>query len=172
MTVPIVDGIVPPATAVTSELVKARVDFYGNYAILTDKVQLTVEDRVLNETTRLLAQNFGETLDEITRDVLASTSSVLQASNGSNGLTPTEMTKSDTDGLVKLLLGNDAKMISKTIKGRDAYATVPQRPAFYGFIHTDLLDDLEAVASFVNSSNYASLNSVLGFEWGSTGNIR
>jgi len=60
-------------------------------------------------------------------------------------------------------------MISEVVTGTNAYATSPIRPAFWGFIDTALLDDLEAVASFINTSNYAQQTTVLDAEWGSTG---
>ena len=83
--VPLVDGITPPGAALSATDLKARVDWFGNFVIITNQVELTVEDQVLNEASRLLAQNLGQTIDEITRDVLASTASVLQCSNGTNG---------------------------------------------------------------------------------------
>lgn len=63
-------------------------------------------------------------MDEVTRDVLASTTSVLQCSNGTNGSTPTELTKDDIDAAVQTLLNNDAEMISEIIVGRDAFGKV------------------------------------------------
>ena len=135
-------------------------------------MQLTVEDQVLNESSRLLAQNLAQTIDELTRDVLASTSSVQQCSNGVNGSTPTELTKADIDTAVQTLLGNDAEMISEVVTGVNAFATSPVRPAFWGYIDTALLDDLEAVANFLNTSNYSSQQTVIDSEWGSTGNVR
>lgn len=126
----------------------------------------------LNESARLLAQNLAQTLDELTRDVLASTSSVLQCSNGANGNTPTELTKADIDAAVFQLLGNDAEMISEVVPGRDAFGTAPVRPSFWGFIDTDILDDLEACSNFLSSSQYPNQQSVLDSEWGSTGNVR
>lgn len=126
----------------------------------------------LNESARLLAQNMAQTMDEVTRDVLASTSSVLQCSNGSNGETPTELTKEDIDGAVKTLLGNDADMISEVVTASTGLGTTPIRPAFWGYLDTDLLDDLEAVSNFVNTSNYAQQGTVLDAEWGATGNVR
>ncbi len=75
----------------------------------------------LNEAARLLAQNLAQTMDEVTRDVLASTSSVLQCANGVNGNTPTELTKADIDISVRTLLGLDAEMISEVVVGRDAF---------------------------------------------------
>jgi len=170
--IPLVDGITPPGAPLSATDIKARVDFYGNFVTVTNQVELTVEDRVLNEASRLLAQNLAQTMDEITRDVLASTSSVLQASNGVNGSTPTELTKSDIDSAVQTLLGNDAEMISEVVTGVNAFGTAPIRPAFWGYIDTALLDDLEAVANFVNTSNYPSQQTVLNEEWGSTGNVR
>lgn len=170
--VPMQDGVTPPGASLSATDIKATVDFYGNFVTISDQVEMTVEDRVLNEASRLLSQNLGQTVDEVTRDVLASTSSVLQCANGSNGETPTELTKADLDAAVITLLGNDAEMISEMIEGVDAFNTTPIRPAFFGYIDTALLDDLEAVANFVPSSSYGSQTRTLENEWGATGNVR
>lgn len=170
--IPLVDGRTPPGAPLSATDIKARVSFYGNFVTITNQVQLTVEDRTLNEASKLLSQNLAQTIDEVTRDVLASTTSVLQCSNGINGETPTELTKSDIDSATKILLGNDAEMISSVITGSTGLGTSPTRPAFWAFMDTDLLDDLEAVAGFQNTSNYASQQTVLDSEWGSTGNVR
>ena len=170
--IPLVDGITPPGAPLSATDIKARVDFYGNFVTITNQVELTVEDRVLNEAARLLAQNLAQTMDEVTRDVLASTSSVLQCANGTNGNTPTELSKADIDAAIKTLLGNDADMISEVIEGRDAFGTAPVRPAFWGYIDTDLLDDLEGVSNFLSSANYPNNQRVLDNEWGSTSNVR
>jgi N4-gp56 family major capsid protein len=170
--IPLVDGVTPPGATLSATDIKARVDFYGNYVMITNQVELTVEDRVLNESARLLAQNLGQTIDEVTRDVLASTSSVLLCSNGSNGSNPTEINKLDIDIAVKTLLGNDAEMISQVVTGIDAFGTAPIRPAFWGYMDTDLLDDLEQVSNFQPTSSYPSQQTVLEAEWGATGNVR
>lgn len=170
--IPLVDGVSPPGAALSATDIKARVDFYGNFVTITNQVELTVEDRVLNEAARLLAQNLGQTIDEVTRDVLASTASTLACSNGVNGNTPTELSKADIDAAVFQLLGNDAEMISEVVVGRDAFGTAPVRPAFWGYMDTALLDDLEAVSNFVHSAQYPNQQSVLESEWGTTGNVR
>jgi len=171
--IPLVDGVTPPGSPLSVTDLKARVSFYGNFVTVTNQVELTVEDRVLNESARLLAQNLAQTMDEVTRDVLASTSSVLQCSNGVNGQTPTELTKPDIDAAVKILLGNDAEMISEVVVASNQIGTTPIRPAFWGYIDTDLLDDLESVANFVSSSQYpGNQKVVLDSEWGATGNVR
>ena len=170
--IPLVDGRTPPGAPLSATDIKARVSFYGNFVTITNQVQLTVEDKVLNEAATLLSQNLAQTLDEVTRDVLASTTSVLQCANGINGSTPTELTKADIDAGVQTMLGLDAKMISKVVTGTNAYATSPTRPAFWGYLDAGLIDDIEAVAGFQNTANYSSQQTVLDSEWGSTGNVR
>ena len=135
--------------------------------------QVTKVTDCLNESSRLLAQNLAQTMDQVTRDCLASTSSVQLCQNGINGNTPTELTKQDIDSAVKTLLGNDAEMISEVVIGTNQISTTPIRPAFWGYIDTDLLSDLEAVSNFVSSSQYpGNQNIVLDSEWGATGNVR
>lgn len=133
---------------------------------------MTVEDRVLNESSRLLAQNMAQTIDELTRDILASCTTIVQCANGTNGNTPTELTQADIDTVVLTLLGNDAEMISDVIVGENRFGTAPVRPAFWGFIDTALLDDLEDCDGFISSANYPSNQRVLDGEWGSTKNVR
>lgn len=172
-TVPIAldDGVTPPATPLSVNDIKARIQWYGNYVVITDEVQMTVEDEVLNQSARLLSQNLAQTVDEITRDVLVSCSSVYQCQYGSNAQTPTNLTKEDIDSVVQNLLSNDALMISEIITGSNFIGTSPVRPAFWGMIDTDLLDDLEQVSNFQNIANY-SQQRILDDEWGSVGNVR
>lgn len=169
--IPLQDGITPPGAPLSVTDLKARADFYGNFVTFTNQVELTVECSVLNEATKLLSQNMAQTIDEVTRDCLASTSSVLLCSNGKNSGTPTELSKADIDAAVKTLLSNEAEMITEVIKGSNAFATTPIRPSFWGFIDTDLIDDLEAVSNFVSTANYGSQSAIDG-EWGNTGNVR
>jgi N4-gp56 family major capsid protein len=170
--VPLQDGITPPGALLSAQDVKARVQFYGNYVMITNEVELTAEDYTLNQAARLLAQNLGQTLDEITYDVLANSTSVILATGGSNGQTPTNLSKADIDAAVKTLLQNDAKMITEVIPGRDAYDTHPIRPSFWGMIPTALIDDLEKVSNFIATANYAQQGPVMPCEWGNTGNVR
>jgi len=169
--VPLENGITGPGAPFDTQRISAQIKWYGNHQIITDQVQLTVEDQVVNQSARLLAQNMAATIDEITRDVLASTSSVIQCSAGSNGQTPTELTREDINFAVKSLLGRDADMIGEVITATDGVSTAPVRDAFFSFVHTDLLDDLEAVEGFKNTAEYPQ-QKILPSEWGSVGNMR
>ncbi len=49
----------------------------------------------------LLSQNLGQTIDQVTRDLLASTSSFTAYDNSINDNTPTEITIADIDAVNK-----------------------------------------------------------------------
>jgi N4-gp56 family major capsid protein len=150
----------------------ARVNQYGDYVTISDKVTYIVEDAVLNEATSLLGQQMGETMDEIVRDVLASTASVTACTHGVNAGTPTELTYDDIQGVVRNLLSASAKMFTPTIQGANKFGTAPVRKAFWAMGHTDLILDLENIDEFIPVSSYPSQDGIANSEWGSVGNVR
>jgi N4-gp56 family major capsid protein len=160
-------------------LMMSQVSLYGetesnrlNYVRITNQVEYTVEDQTLNQASRLLAQNMGETLDELTRDVLVSSGVSVLATGGINGLTPTEISQTSVDAVVELLLDQNADMISEIVEGAMKINTTPIPDSFFGFIHTQQLSDLKKIASFTYKSSYSQYTKALPSEWGSTGNVR
>lgn len=172
-TVPLPDsGLTPPGQVLSAVDIDARLDFYGTYVTITDQVMFINQDPVLNQTVSLLAQSMRETEDELIRNMLASTASVINCVGGVNGDNPTELSRQDFDTTVLSLLGNDAMMISDNIEGTLKFGTAPIRESFFGMMNTALLDDLEAVNGFVSQAQYPSNMNVLNAEWGSVGNVR
>lgn len=169
---PLAEGITPPGSQLSKTDLTVQISQYGDFVHITDVVDLTVEDRVLTEASELLGEQFGETIDELTRDILEACASGGDCSKGSNGQTPTELTKADIQGVVKIMLGNKAKMITRVISAATAVGTVPVRRAYWGILHTDLIDDLEAVSGFIGVEKYPNQRDVQEYEWGSTGNVR
>jgi N4-gp56 family major capsid protein len=172
-TVPLPDsGLTPPGQVLSAVDIDARIDFYGTYVTITDQVMFINQDPVLNQTVSLLAQSMRETEDELIRNMLASTASVINCIGGVNGDNPSELSRSDIDATVMALLGNDAMMISDNIEGTLKFGTAPIREAFWGMMNTAVLDDLEATVGFISQAQYPSNMNVLNAEWGSVGNVR
>jgi len=172
-TVPLPDsGLTPPGQVLNAIDIDARLDFYGTYVTITDQVMFINQDPVLNQTVSLLAQSMRETEDELIRNMLASTASVINCTGGTNGDNPTELARSDIDATVLALLGNDAMMISDNIEGSLKFGTAPVREAFWGMMNSAVIDDLEAVTGFISQAQYPSNMNVLNAEWGSVGNVR
>lgn len=171
-TTPLGESITPAGSQLSKTDLTAVVSQYGDFVEISDVVDLTVEDAVITESVEILGQQFGETIDEIVRETLSSTASSTNASGGSNGNTPTEITKSDIDGVVKTLMGNNARMISEVIVGAAKDGTVPIPPSYFGLCDTDITDDLANLSNFNSPEEYGQQGPILPAEWGSTGRVR
>jgi N4-gp56 family major capsid protein len=168
---PLPEGYTPPGKALSKTDLLAQVSWYGDYVHTTDVVDMTVEDPILTVAYEELGDQKGRTRDKIIRNIIVACASSSNAAGGSNGGTPTEITKADIDDIVKTLLGNDADMFVPQISASTGVGTAPIREAFWGIMHTDLLDDLEDVSNFISVANYPEKQGISG-EWGATGNVR
>lgn len=127
---------------------------------------------VLNEATRRLGVSLRQTEDELTRNMLAATASAINCTGGVNGDNPTEVTRSDVDGVVRTLLSNDAYTILDNIEGEDKFGTAPVRDAYFALASTQLTGNLDSVPGFIHKNQYPSPMNALRSEWGSIGNLR
>jgi N4-gp56 family major capsid protein len=104
--------------------------------------------------------------------MLASTASFINCVGGVNGDNPTEITRSDVDDVVRVLLSNDAYTIMDYIEGEDKFGTAPVRDAYFALCHTNLTGNLDAVSGFIAKNQYPSPMNALRSEWGAIGNLR
>lgn len=165
-------GVTPPAVELSAVDIDAKVSFYGQYVRINEQVTLQNQDPVLNETAKRLGVSLRQTEDELTRNMLASTASVIRCVGGVNGDSPTEITRSDVDAVVRTLLNNDAKTIMDNIEAEDKFGTAPVRDAFIALCSTRLTGDLDNVAGFIQKNQYPSPMNAARSEWGSIGNLR
>lgn len=171
-TVPIQDGTTPPGDALSVTDFSTQIKWYGNFVVITDQVQFTVQDRVLNESTRVLSLQLGLTIDTLIRNMMVATASSILCSNGTNGNTPTEITTADIKTAVRALRLGNARLMTKPIPGENRFATSPVRSSYWGFMDVTIQNDLEACADFLSAANYPNPMDALEAEWGSTNNVR
>ena len=170
--VPINDGTTPPGDALSVTDFSTQIKWYGNFVVITDQVQFTVQDRVLNEATRVLSLQLGLTLDTLIRNMMVATASSILCSNGVNGSNPSEITTADIKTAVRALRLGNARLMTKPIMGENRFATSPVRSSFWGFMDVTIQNDLEACADFLSVANYPNPMDALEAEWGSTNNVR
>lgn len=139
---------------------------------VTGNCTLQNEDPVLNEAAARLGVALRQTEDQLTRDMLASTAAFINCVGGVNGDSPTEITRTDVDDIVRALLGANAYTITDNIEGADKFATAPVRDAYFALCSTQLTGDLDNVAGFIQKNQYPSPMNALESEWGAVGNLR
>ncbi|MCK9570519.1 N4-gp56 family major capsid protein [Candidatus Pacearchaeota archaeon] len=165
-------GVTPPSQPLTAVDIDATISFYGTYVQINEQVTLQSQDPVLNECAARLGVSLRQTEDQLTRDMLASTASVINCVAGVNGDTPTEITRADVDEVVRTLLNNNAYTVLDNIEGQDKFGTAPVRDAYFGLCSSQLTGNLDAVQGFIHKNNYPSPMNANRSEWGSIGNLR
>ncbi len=167
---PITEGITPNGHKQSKVDILAQVSQYGDFAIVTDVVDLTVEDA--NITIEVDRQNdqMQNTIDQLTRNAIVNSASSTTCSNGVP--TGTLLNKTDIDSVRQTLRNADADYMTELVRAGTGQGTSPIRPSFIGFADTDLEDDLETVSGFKHSANYSGQQNIHAAEWGATGNVR
>lgn len=165
-------GITPPPQTLTAVNIDAQMDFYGTYILLNEQVTLQNQDPVLNEAAQRLGVSLRQTEDQLMRDMLESTASFINCTNGTNGDNPTEITRPDVDTVVRTLRGNNAYSFLTGVEGENRFGTAPVRDAYFGLGHTDLIGQLDNINGFVQKWNYPNQQSTLDAEWGTASNVR
>ncbi len=68
---PLIEGTVPDGQSLEMTNVPAAIDQYGGYVAVSDLLDLTALDPVINDSVELMGGQGGLTVDQIVRDVLA-----------------------------------------------------------------------------------------------------
>lgn len=160
-------GITPPGQLLSSVFIDAKLSFYGDYVKINEQLPVTSQSPVMNQTTTRLGQAMKETEDQLMRDMLATTATVIFATGGVNGDTPTEMTLADLQDVTKTLLSNDAKTIIESVEGANKFGTAPVSNAYIAMAHTDLSSTLSNMNGFINTIQYPNQSGIKSTEWGS-----
>lgn len=85
---------------------------------------------------------------------------------------PTEIVRSDVDGVVATLQNNDGEFISEMIGGENKFGTGPVRDSYFAMADSNMIGQLENVQGFIAKAQYPNDKSTLPSEWGSIGNVR
>ena len=104
--------------------------------------------------------------------MLAATASFINCVGGVNGDVPTEITRSDVDTVVRVLLNNNAYTVMDNIEAENKFGTAPVRDAYFALCSTNLTGNLDNVTGFIQKNQYPSPMNALRSEWGAIGNLR
>jgi len=177
----LVSGAVAPADFKRIAVIQTdKIDYQPGETVIiagsgfrpNEQVTLQNQDPVLNEAAARLGVSLRQTEDELTRNMLAGTAAFVNCVSGVNGDNPTEITEADVDEAVRSLLSADAYTVLDNIEGEDRFGTSPVRDAYFALCHTDLVGDLDDVATFIHKNEYPSPMRALRSEWGAIGNLR
>lgn len=161
-----------PPTPVQRFEIDAEISLYGLYCAVNQRVTLNNQDPVLSAFAELLGLSMRMTEDELTKQVMLSTTSLFNCTGGANGDNPTDLSPADIDDVVGALLTNNAVMMMDNIQGENRFGTGPVRDSFIALGHTKLQKDLNNLPNFIPKWNYPREAGKDSSEWGSYQNTR
>lgn len=145
-TTPLTEGVPPTLKDITVTAITATVAQYGDAVGFTDVVSTVSIDPILTETTTLLGEQAGETIDELHRDVLNQGTTVYLSSTASASANRAAISTGDIISVAELrkvvrqLKVNRAKKI-------DGW--------YHAIIHPRVAHDLQATNEWVTANQYA-----------------
>ena len=169
---PLTEGVTPTAQKLTTTDVEATLQQYGGLTGLTDVIQDTHEDPVLNEMSDLIGEQAGETLEAIKIGILNASTNRFYC-----GGTDTATVAAPIDLSMLRMVNREfrrfrARKITQIIKAGPNIATEPVGASFILLGHTDLEADIREITGFVPVEKYAGLKPVSEFEVGKVENFR
>jgi len=169
-TTEVLEGITPPGKYLSKQDIRATVAQYMDFIHITDVLEFTCENRILNVGVSELNDQMFRTEDELIRNVMVSTASSLTASHGDP--TATLLNETDIDTVANTLQDNDAQPVTPLIKASTGQGTAPVLPSYWAIMNTALNKDLKKVPGFMNTAEYAQQGTVLEAERGCVNEVR
>jgi N4-gp56 family major capsid protein len=170
--VPLSEGVPPALQSLSRTDLLATVQQYGAAIGITDWVEYTVQDNVLNEANDLNGEQMGLTHDTLLRDILCASASYYACTAGNNTKTPTQLTTADIDGGVMVLMGGNAKFITEIKKAGTGVGTTPVRKCFAAIGHTEEFTALNDCVDSLSVEKYPQADPMHDSETHSVHNTR
>ena len=180
------DGVTPSGKTLTHTNVVATIGQYGDFVLVTDKVNLLFVDPIISEAVTLLSMQMNESMDSVVRDIITagtnlyrSTADDSSAAYGTGARSTVNgcITKEMCDAAITALEAEDAEYPESRINATKNVATQPVGEAFVCIIHPhvahDLVNDKSNMGTdFVPTEKYSSTTKLLFGEVGKYRNIR
>ncbi len=177
-TTALTEGVTPAGSQLSVSDITATVLQYGDFITVTDVLDYESPDPVLTEAAEVLGEQTGETLDELTRDILSATTTIQYAGTATSrvtvdaGVTLHKLGAPEAKEAVRTLQTNKAKKITRIVNPDDGYNTSPINAAYIGIVGPKGLFDLKGATGWVPVEKYANKADIMDGEEGALDNIR
>lgn len=172
VTSPLVEGVTPKTTAFAYEDVEATLKQYGMVVGITDVIEDTHEDPVLQDATQQAGENIGRTTEALSWGVLRAGTNVMYGNGVSRSAVNTTMTKNLQRAVTRSLKAQKAMKVTKMLSPSPNYETRAIEAAYIAVAHTDLESDIRNMTGFVPVAEYGQRRPICEEEIGSVEDVR
>jgi N4-gp56 family major capsid protein len=171
-TTPLAEGVTPNATPFTYVDVTAVLRQYGQVVAITDVIQDTHEDPVLNDAVKMMGENAAQTIEALTYAVLRGGTNVFYANGTARSSVNTPITLSKQRAVTRALKAQKAQKIREMLDSSPDYATRAIEASYVAVAHTDLEADIRGLTGFIPTASYGTKQVILPEEIGAVEDVR
>lgn len=171
-TTPLVEGVTPDSTQFRYEDVEATLKQYGQVVEITDVIEDTHEDPVLNDASEQAGENIGRTIEALTYGVLKAGTNVYYANGAARNAVNTPISLNKVRAVSRGLKAQKSMKITKILDSSVNYATRAIEGSYVCVHHTDCEADIRNLAGFIPLAQYGSRRPISDYEVGSVEDMR
>lgn len=171
-TTPLTEGVTPTGNNPTVTDYTATLAQYGSFVIITDVIQDTHEDPVLQQYMQIIAEQAAQTVEAVRFNILKAGTNVFYANGTVRTDVNTVVTLTLQRKITRAFKRQNAGYITQQTASSPSYGTLPTRAGYIGYIHPDVENDVRAISGFKDAVNYASQVPADDFEIGAVEDTR
>ena len=154
---PLVEGVTPSGNRLASQDYTVQLSQYGDYVTISDVVQDTHEDPVLQQATQIMSEQAALTIETIRYNILKAGTNVYYANGTARSPVNPPITTDIQRRITTALLRQQAKPIQQAVASSANFRTEPIEAAFIALVHPDLETDIRSMNGFVNTKQYGTV---------------
>lgn len=171
-TVPLQEGVTPNATQFRYDDVETSLRQYGMIVEITDVIEDTHEDPVLNDAAAAAGENIGRTIEALTFGTLIAGTSVFYNNGAARNAVNTAITLNRIRAVIRFLKAQKAMPFNRILDASVKYATRWVEAGYVAVAHTDLEADIRNLAGFLPVAGYGTRSTIHEYELGTVEGVR
>lgn len=152
------EGVTPGASSLTHTDITCTLSQYGDRVVITDVIEDTHEDPVLQEATVILGEQAAQMIEKVRFGIIKAGTNVLYANGAARTDVNTAVTLPLLRRAVRTLKRQNARQITSVVRSTPAYGTEAVAPSFVALFHPDCANDIRNLAGFTPAEKYGSLS--------------
>lgn len=167
---PLTEGVTPAGNQLDVTAITATVSQYGDFIALSDVLELTAIDNVVLETTKLLGDQAGLTMDTIVRDILVAGTNVMYAPkiNASTGAETPVVSRANLDATAVLTVD----LVQQVVARLRAVNTPRINGSYVAIIHPFAEYDIMRDPEWIDPHKYKDTTNLYEGEIGMISGVR
>lgn len=170
---PLVEGVTPAGSMLANQDYTVQLYQYGDYITITDVIEDTHTDPVLQQSTDILGEQAAVTVETLRYNVLKAGTNVWYAGLvAGRPQVGTAITLTDQRRVTTGLNRQNARKISQVVASNPDFSTKSVEAAYFALVHPDLESDIRQMSGFVPVASYGPHSSPFEGEIGTVEQTR